>query len=103
MGPDSLVLALKSTFDPASAIGLDAVYELILDDLPYRIEVSNGRFQANRGEADRPDATIRTDPGTMTELVFRGRSLTDALRARDIEIEGNKQAATRLVRLLAHS
>jgi DNA-binding HxlR family transcriptional regulator len=103
MGPDSLVLALKSTFDPASAVGLDATYELILNDLPFRVEVSNGRFDARRGEADGPDATIRTDPDTMTGLVFRGRSLTDALRAGDIEIEGNRQASTRLVRLLANS
>src|SRR5215218_10762595 len=27
MGPDSLVLALKTTFDPAKADGLDATYE----------------------------------------------------------------------------
>jgi len=103
MGADSLVLALKSTFDPASAQGLDGTYELILDDLPFRIAVSNGRFEARRGEADRPDSRIRTDPDTMTALVFRGRSLTAALRARDIEIEGSKQAAMRLVRLLANS
>jgi DNA-binding HxlR family transcriptional regulator len=103
MGPDSLVLALKSTFDSAAGKSLDATYELVLNDLPFRIEVSNGRFDARRGEAERPDATIRTDPGTMTALVFRGRSLSGAIRARDIEIEGSKQAATRFVRLLANS
>ena len=103
MGPDSLVLALKSTFDSAAGKGLDAIYELVLDDLPFRIEVSNGRFDARRGEAEQPDATIRTDPGTMTALVFGGRSLPGAIRARDIEIEGSKQAATRFVRLLANS
>ena len=103
MGPDSLVLALKSSFDPAAAEGLDGTYELVLDDLPFRIEVSNGRFDARRGEADRPDATIRTDPVAMTAIAFRGRSVTEALRDRDIEIEGNRHAATRLVRVLANS
>ena len=101
MGPDSLVLALKATFDPASADGMDATYELVVDDLPFRLEVSNGRFEARRGEADRPQATIRTDADTMAALVFRGRSLTDALRAGDVEIDGSKPAATRLIRLLA--
>ena len=91
MGPDSLVLALKSSFDPAAAEGLDGTY------------VSNGRFDARRGEADRPDATIRTDPVAMTAIAFRGRSVTEALRDRDIEIEGNRHAATRLVRVLANS
>jgi DNA-binding HxlR family transcriptional regulator len=103
MGPDSLVLALKSTFDSALGKGLAATYELVLDDLPFTIEVSKGRFDARRGEAEGPDATIRTDPGTMTALVFRGRSLPGAIRARDIEFEGNGQAATRFVRLLAGS
>jgi DNA-binding HxlR family transcriptional regulator len=102
MGPDSIVLAMKSTFDVRAAVGLDATYELVLDDLPFRIAVAEGHFEANRGEVDRPDATIRTDPGTLTALVFRGRSLADALRTGDVEIEGSKRAAMQLVRLLAN-
>jgi DNA-binding HxlR family transcriptional regulator len=101
MGADSAVLALKSTFDAAAAEGIDATYELVLDDLPFRVAVADGRFEAERGQADQPDATIRTDPGTIRELVFRGRSLTDALRAGDVEIEGDRPAVTRLIRLLA--
>jgi len=101
MGPDSLVLALKSTFDHDASKELNATYELVLDDLPFRIEVSSGRFDATRGEADRPDATIRTTPDTMTELVFRGRSLSDALRAGDLAIVGSKRAVAGLVRRLA--
>src|SRR5215208_8404579 len=34
MGPDSLVLALKSTFDPAKADGLDATDEIRLGEMP---------------------------------------------------------------------
>jgi DNA-binding HxlR family transcriptional regulator len=102
MGADSAVLALKSTFDSAAAEGIDATYELVLDDLPFRITVTDGRFEAERGEADQPDASIRTDPTTMTALVFGGRSLTDGLRAGDVEIEGSKRAATRFIRLLAN-
>ena len=101
MGPDSLVLALKSTFDPDASTALNATYELVLDDLPFRIEVSHGRFDATRGEADRPDATIRTSPDTMTALVFRGRSLSDALRTGELAIDGSERAVASLVRLLA--
>lgn len=103
MGPDSVVLAIKATLDPVAADGLDATYELILDELPFEITVADGRFDARRGAADRPDATIRTDPDTMTALVFRGRSLAEARRARDIEIEGNEQMAARLIRLLVNA
>jgi DNA-binding HxlR family transcriptional regulator len=101
MGPDSAVLAMKSTFDPAAAKGMDATYQLVLDDLPFRISVADGRIEAARGEADRPDATIRTDPSTMRALVFRGRALADGLRAGDVVIEGSKRAVTRLVGVLA--
>jgi DNA-binding HxlR family transcriptional regulator len=103
MGPDSAVLALKSTFDPAAARDLDATYELVLDELPFRIAVGDGRFEARRGEAENPDATIRTDPGTLTALVFRGRSLAGALRAGDVEIEGSKRAVTQLIRALTNA
>ena len=52
MGPDSLVLALKSTFDPAKADGLEARYELRLGDMPFNISVKEGEFDAARGEAE---------------------------------------------------
>jgi DNA-binding HxlR family transcriptional regulator len=103
MGPDSLVLALKTTFDPGRTGALDATYELVLDELPFRIDVSEGRLEARHGEAERADATIRADPDTVADIVFRGRSLAAALRSGDIEIDGSKRAATRLIRLLAGS
>jgi DNA-binding HxlR family transcriptional regulator len=101
MGADSLVLALRASFNGAAAAGLGGRYELILDELPFRIELSSGSFAARRGEADRPDARIRSDVDTLTGVVFRGRSLADALRAGTIEITGEERAATRLMRLLA--
>lgn len=101
MGPDSLVLALKSTFDPSAANGLRATFELVLDDLPYSIRVADGEFDARRGEADRPDAIIRSDPMTLAAIVFRGRSLAAAMRSREIELQGDKRAAERFLRMLA--
>src|SRR5919201_2467285 len=62
MGPDSLVLALKSSFDPASADGLEATFLLVLDDLPFRIEVSGGRLEARRGRGDRSHPPTQRDP-----------------------------------------
>src|SRR5213080_1222139 len=62
MGADSLVLALKTTFQPQKAEALDATYELWLGEIPYEIKVTAGRFEAERGEPAQPDATIRSDP-----------------------------------------
>ena len=38
--------------------------------------------------ADEPDALIRSDPKTIASVVVRGRSLTAATRAGEVEIEG---------------
>ena len=100
MGPDSLVLALKSTFDPAKAGGLESSYELLLGEIPFNISVKRGVFEAARGEAEGPDATIRSDPTTIAVIVFGGDRLREALRAGRVEIEGSRQAVTRLFRAL---
>jgi DNA-binding HxlR family transcriptional regulator len=100
MGPDSLVLALKSTFDPSKADGLDATYELRLGQVPFRILVSDGRFEASHGEAESPDATIRSDPDTLTGIVFRGKPLGKAVEAGEVGIDGSSQAVRALLRAL---
>jgi DNA-binding HxlR family transcriptional regulator len=98
MGPDSLVLALKSTFDPGKADGLDATFELWVGDTPFNIGVKEGRFEAERGEADGPVATIRSDPGTIASVVFGGNRLGKAVEAGDVEIDGSRRATNALFR-----
>jgi DNA-binding HxlR family transcriptional regulator len=102
MGPDSLVLALKSTFDPAKADGLEATYEMRLgkEELAFRIEVSGRRFEAGRGEAERPDATISADPNAIASVVFGENRLGKAVEAGDVRIDGSRRAANALFRAL---
>jgi hypothetical protein len=40
-------------------------------------------------------------PAEAAGPAFSSTSLTDSIRARDIEIDGSKQAVTRLLRLLS--
>jgi DNA-binding HxlR family transcriptional regulator len=101
MGPDSLVLALKSSFQPARAEGLDATYELRLRGLPFAVRVADGRFEALRGEAQAPDAVIRGDPNQIASIVFGGRSLRTALAAGELEIGGSRKAVSALFRALS--
>ena len=100
MGPDSLVLAMKATFEPEKAPGLEASYELHLGELPYEIRVSGGAFEAERGEAPDPDATIHATPDSLTAVVFGGRALADAVKAGEVEIEGSRRAVNALIRAL---
>ena len=100
MGADSLVLALKTTFDPAKADGLDANYELRLGELPFNIVVTEGEFEASRGEADCPDATISSETGTIAGVVFGGEPLRKAVEAGAVRIDGSRRAVTGLFRAL---
>lgn len=100
MGPDSLVLALKATFRPGSAGGLDATYELRLGEVPFNISVKEGEFVASRGEANSPDAVIHSDPDTIAGIAFRGKRLGKAVEAGDVAIDGSRRAVNALFRAL---
>jgi DNA-binding HxlR family transcriptional regulator len=99
LGVDSMVIALKTVFDPAAADGFAATYELQLDGQPFRIRIADGKLAASRGEADAPDAVIATGPETLSELLWRGRDLTAAERAGDVEVGGSRRAARRFLGL----
>jgi DNA-binding HxlR family transcriptional regulator len=100
MGADSLVLALKSTFQPEKAKGLDAAYELRLGEIPFNIAMKEGRFEAVRGEPEEPDAVIRSDPDTIAKVVFGGTRLGKAVDAGDVAIDGSRRAVNALFRAL---
>jgi DNA-binding HxlR family transcriptional regulator len=99
VGADSVVLSLKGMFDAGAAEGLRATYELRLGEDRFAVRVSDQTIDIARGTADRPDATIDADPGTLFAVVAGGRSLTAAQRAGDIGIEGDTGAVERLLRL----
>jgi DNA-binding HxlR family transcriptional regulator len=99
LGVDSLALALRGDFDPASAKGLDASYELRLGEHRFSVAIADGKIDVARGSVDDPDATIETDPGTFASLLWGGHPLDDAVRAGAIAIAGSTPAVERLLRL----
>ena len=102
IGPDSIVLALRSLFDPEAAGELEATYELRhrRGALPGR-----GRRAASSSStaAPRPTPTRRSrspTPATFAALLTGQLPLDEALGSRrGREIEGGKQAAKRFLRL----
>jgi DNA-binding HxlR family transcriptional regulator len=101
MGPDSLVLAMKTTFQPEKADGLEASYELRLGEIPYEIRVSARGFEAERGEVRDPDATIHADADVLAAVVFGGRSMAAAVKGGEVELEGSRRAVNALFRSLS--
>jgi alkyl sulfatase BDS1-like metallo-beta-lactamase superfamily hydrolase len=94
-----MILALRGRFDPSAAHGLRARYELRFAEDRFHIEVADDEIAAARGDADQPDATIDTDPDTLAAVLWGGRRLADAQRARAMTVEGDKAAVERFVAL----
>jgi DNA-binding HxlR family transcriptional regulator/putative sterol carrier protein len=99
VGVDSVIIALRSRFDSGAADGLHARYELRLSEDRFQIVVADGEVEVTRGDVDRADATITTDPGTLAAVLWGDESLTDARRSGAVIIEGNLGAARRFFRL----
>jgi DNA-binding HxlR family transcriptional regulator len=99
IGVDSLVLALKALFDPQAAEGLRAIFALRLGENHFRIQIADSQLVLARGEADQADATIDTDPGTLSALLWKNRRLADALRAGDLTLDDPKGLAERFTGL----
>jgi DNA-binding HxlR family transcriptional regulator/putative sterol carrier protein len=96
---DSVILALRARFEAGAANGLHASYELRLGEDRFRIDVADGEIKAARGTAHRPDATIETDPDTLSAVLWGTRTLAGAQRSRTMSIEGDMALVERFVRL----
>ena len=106
IGPDSIVLALRSLFDPeAAGEASRGNYEIRFDEDVFQVLVTPGdgdtaaRIEILRGRDAEPDAAIETDPGTFAALVAGQLSVDVALAADDLEIEGSKRSIARFLRL----
>lgn len=100
IGPDSIVLALRSLFDPEVAGELEASYELHIGETRFHVDVDGGEIELGRGPAGDSAASLTfPDAGTMAAVLTRELDLDEALNSGAIQIDGGKQAAKRFLRL----
>ncbi|MET0304951.1 MAG: winged helix-turn-helix transcriptional regulator [Solirubrobacterales bacterium] len=99
IGADSIVLALRSLFDPDAAAGLKASYELRLGEERFRVDIAGGELALERGEAESPAVAIETDAPTLAALLTGQLPLEDALGSGAARIEGSKKEARRFLSL----
>jgi len=99
LGVDSLILSLRTMFDPGAAEDLEASYELRIGEDRFKAEVSRGAFEVERGSAERPEAIIEADSNTLAGLIYGGRPLSEALRSGDVKIIGDEAAVERFLEL----
>jgi len=99
IGPDSIVLALRSLFDPEATGDLDTNYELKIGDERFSVEIAEGKLDLGRGPASDPVASITVpDAPTLAAILTDQLPLEEALNSGAAQIEGGKQTAKRFLR-----
>ncbi len=100
IGPDSVILALRSLFDEEAAGELTATYELRIGEDRFRVEITDGKLGLGRGATEDPAAAIAlADAPTFAAILAGQIPLNEALAAGTAQLEGSKQAAKRFLRL----
>lgn len=96
LGPDALVLALKTLFDAGRSDGaIGSTYELRLGDDVFALHVSHAELTASRGPATDPVATIAAEPGVLQQVLWHGHPLSPG----EVEISGDRRGAERFLAL----
>lgn len=95
----SLVLSLRTNFDPSAAAGIAADYELRLGEHRFHAHVADGALQISHGTADQPVAVFQADPVALAAVIYAGRDLTDARRAGDVTAIGDEASIEHFINL----
>ena len=94
---DSMMLALRTVYDPAEAGGLVADVVVSLGEDGFRATVTPEGLRVAREPVERPDAVIRTDAVTLKDVVSGRRELAEALASGDLVVTGDDAVATRFL------
>jgi len=99
MSVDAFAVALSTVFEAANAVGFDSTIALVADGDTLAAEVRDGALKLHRGSVDHPQARIEGSVAALREVLWRGRSLTDAEADRSIAVDGSRTVARRFLNL----
>src|SRR5690349_23673684 len=92
-GVTSLVLSLRTNFDPTLAEGLKLTIRLVANDEPYVATVARKKLTVEAGDTTTADATISGDPRMFASVTYGGRPFADAVGTGDLVGSGDATAA----------
>jgi putative sterol carrier protein len=99
MRPEWCALALRSRFRPEAAAGVNEVYQLVIDQMPFVARVTSGELEMGSGRAGAPQVSLECDTVTAAELASGRVDAESAERRGDLRIAGGSFAAARFARL----
>jgi DNA-binding HxlR family transcriptional regulator len=99
MSVNSVVLSMRTMFDPDRAGDLRLLMDLRLGPERFRLRVADGRLEAVRGEAEAADLIVTTDPDTLVRLLYRGADPEATIAAGDARVGGDPALLRRFLGL----
>jgi DNA-binding HxlR family transcriptional regulator len=91
-----IVLGLAVTA-PAPDVADGTTYELHIDGEVLHVQVRDRNLQPHQGPADDPDTILATDATALADLSAGRLDVDDALAAGRVTVDGNEDAARRLL------
>lgn len=88
--PDSLVMALRTTFIPKAAKGVNVSYEFHAGDVVWHAKIKNGKLEAEPGPLPDADAVIEAGPG-LRILMAREMTPSEALKAGVVKLRHGRK------------
>jgi DNA-binding HxlR family transcriptional regulator len=95
LGPDSLMLSLKTRFQSPAAEGMSASIGLSFGDVHFGVRIADGQLAIVRGDADDPDLILDTDEATLLSLLNPDGSVDDAVSSGRLRLTGDRALADR--------
>ncbi len=92
--PDSLVMALRSTFRPQAARGVHAGYELRVGDITIHARIDDGTIDVAEGPLPGADLVIETGPA-IKAVMSREMTAEQAIKNGSVRLKGNSKLFTR--------
>jgi DNA-binding HxlR family transcriptional regulator/putative sterol carrier protein len=99
MVPRAYFVAMRGTFQPEAAAGINQTYEVRIGDLVFEVRVEHGRLTTSEGRAANPDAVLTMDVETLNALLFRLLTPAAALASGRVHLSGDAHSLERFVGL----
>ena len=92
LAPGWLMLAMKKSFRPDAAEGIDEVYEYRVDADVFQVRVHRGEIEIAQGIRWAPDMTLTTDSDTLMRVVAGELPGSAALAQGSMQLVGSEEA-----------
>jgi DNA-binding HxlR family transcriptional regulator len=101
--PAWAMVALRSSLKPEVAVNLKETYEFRVDGELFHVRVEGGEAEVRQGPAGDPDLIVSGDTETLLGVAAGGSTLTEAVDAGLITVEGDRVALAHCLAMLGSS